>query len=205
LKSELVRPTLLKPGITLYLIRHGETDWNRDARYQGQRDVPFNATGRAQAQRQGEVLKPLMPALGDFDFVSSPLGRAVETMKLIRAALGLDAENFRTDAQIVELSYGHWEGQLAADLPMIDPAGLAQKTSDPFGWRPANGESYRDLQERVSAWLTTLEKDTVAVTHGGVSRVARGAIFGIEDALVPFLDVPQDKILKLRDATMSWL
>ena len=200
-----MRPTILKPGITLYLIRHGETDWNRDARYQGQRDVPLNAAGRAQAQRQGEVLKPLMPALGDFDFVSSPLGRAVETMKLIRASLELDAENFRTDAQIVELSYGHWEGQLAAELPMTDPAGLAQKTSDPFGWRPANGESYRDLQERVSAWLTMLEKDTVAVTHGGVSRVARGAMCGIEDALVPFLDVPQDKILKLRDATMSWL
>ena len=126
-------------------------------------------------------------------------------MKLIRASLELDAENFRIDAQIVELSYGHWEGQLAAELPMTDPAGVAQKTSDPFGWRPANGESYRDLQERVSAWLHDAREDTVAVTHGGVSRVARGAIFGIEDALVPFLDVPQDKILKLRDATMSWL
>jgi broad specificity phosphatase PhoE len=205
LKSGLVHPTLLRPGITLYLIRHGETDWNRDARYQGQRDVPLNATGRAQARRQGEVLKPLMPALGAFDFVSSPLGRAVETMQLIRAALELDPENFRTDAQIVELSYGHWEGQLAAELPDTDPTGVAQKTSDPFSWRPANGESYRDLQQRVSTWLATLEKDTVAVTHGGVSRVARGAILGIEDALVPFLDVPQDKILKLRDATMSWL
>jgi probable phosphoglycerate mutase len=205
LKSEPVRPTLLKPGITLYLIRHGETDWNRDARYQGQRDVPLNATGRAQAQRQGEVLKPFMPALADFDFVSSPLGRAVETMRVIRATLGLDAENFRTDPQIVELSYGHWEGRLAAELPQTDPTGLAQKTSDPFGWRPAHGESYRDLQKRVSAWVATLKRDTVAVTHGGVSRVARGAILGIEDALVPYLDVPQDKVLRLRDATMLWL
>ena len=145
-----MRPTLLKPGITLYLIRHGETDWNRDARYQGQRDVPLNATGRAQAQRQGEVLKPLMPALADFDFVSSPLGRAVETMKLIRAALGLDAENFRTDPQIVELSYGHWEGRLAAELPKTDPAGLAQKASDPFGWRPS---ARRELSRFAAARL----------------------------------------------------
>jgi probable phosphoglycerate mutase len=205
LTSEPLRAPPLKPGLTLYLIRHGETDWNREARYQGQRDVPLNETGRAQALRHGKVLKPLLPALTNFDFVSSPLCRAVETMRVIRTALGLDADSFRTDTQIIELSYGYWEGQLAAELPKADPRGLSGKMSDPFGWRPKDGESYRDLEERVSVWLRTLEKDTIAVTHGGVSRVARGAILGIDDARVPFLDVPQDKILKLRDATMSWL
>jgi broad specificity phosphatase PhoE len=205
LNSELPPTALLKPGLTLYLIRHGETDWNKEARYQGQRDIPLNETGRAQAKRHGEVLKTLMPALAAFDFVSSPLGRAVETMRLIRAALGLGAEDFRTDPHIMELSYGHWEGQLAAELPEKDPAGLAGKTSDPFAWRPTGGESYRDLQKRVSAWIAMLDKNTVAVTHGGVSRVARGAIFGVDVSLVPFLDAPQDKILRLRDGQMLWL
>ncbi len=54
-------------------------------------------------------------------------------------------------------------------------------------------------------WLEGLDRDTVAVTHGGVSRVARGAILGIESGLVPFLDVPQDRILILRDGAMTWL
>jgi probable phosphoglycerate mutase len=195
----------LKPGITLYLIRHGETDWNRDARYQGQRDIPLNDAGRAQARRHGEVLKSLMPGLAKFDFVSSPLGRAIETMQLIRATLGLDVNGYRTDRSIIELSYGHWEGRLASELPEKDPVGVAGKASDPFGWRPIGGESYRDLQQRVSAWLEALDQNTVAVTHGGVSRVARGALFDLDTDLVPFLEAPQDKILVLHDNSMGWL
>jgi probable phosphoglycerate mutase len=197
--------TRLKPGITLYLIRHGETDWNRDSRYQGQRDIAMNETGRAQARRHGNVLKSLMPGLGGFDFVSSPLARAIETMEIIRTELGLDAGSIRIDPAIIELSYGHWEGQLAAELPKNDPKGYAGKAADPFAWRPIGGESYADLQERVATWLAGLDRDTIAVTHGGVSRVARGALFGIAPDQVPFLDVPQDKILKLANGAMDWL
>ncbi|RUO97725.1 histidine phosphatase family protein [Hyphomicrobium sp.] len=195
----------LKPGVALYLIRHGETDWNREARYQGQRDIPLNSNGRAQAQRHGGILNASMPEIADFDFVSSPLQRAIETMQLIRAALGLDADDFRRVPDIAELSYGHWEGELAAELPAKDPEGFAGKNADPYGWRPRDGESYRDLEQRVSAWLAGLEKSTVAVSHGGVSRVARGALLGIDRALVPFLEVPQDKILRLSHGKMQWL
>jgi probable phosphoglycerate mutase len=195
----------LKPGLTLYLIRHGETDWNRDARYQGQRDIPLNETGRAQARRQGDVLKSVMPALAAFDFVSSPLVRAVETMQIMQAVLGLETGSYRTDASLVELSYGHWEGQLSSELPQRDPRGVAAKASDPFGWRPIDGESYCDLQKRIAAWLQGVQRDTVVVTHGGVSRVARGALLGIATNQIPFLEAPQDRILVLRDSTMTWL
>jgi broad specificity phosphatase PhoE len=195
----------LKPGLTLYLIRHGETDWNRESRYQGQRDIPLNNTGRAQARRHGGVLKALKPSIADFDFVASPLERAIDTMRLIRSALGLDPDGFRIAPEIAELSYGHWEGELAAELPAKDPDGVAGKLADPFGWCPRDGESYRDLEVRVSGWLRGLSANTVAVSHGGVSRVARGALLGIDRPIVPFLEVPQDKILKLSDSKMQWL
>ncbi|HET6389138.1 histidine phosphatase family protein [Hyphomicrobium sp.] len=195
----------LKPGITLYLIRHGETDWNREARYQGQRDIPLNETGIAQARRHGRVLKDIVPSIAEFDFVSSPLLRAMDTMRLARTALGLAPDDFRTAPEIQELSYGHWEGELAAELPAKDPEGVAGKSADPFGWRPHGGESYRDLEDRVSAWLGTLTRDTLAVSHGGVSRVARGALLGIDRAIVPFLEVPQDRILKLANGKMQWI
>lgn len=195
----------LKPGLTLYLIRHGETDWNREARYQGQRDIPLNETGRAQARRHGEILRSLMPSIAEFDFVSSPLERTVETMRIIRAAAGLDPEGFRLVPDLSELSYGHWEGELAAELPMKDPEGVAGKAADPYGWRPQGGESYCDLEIRTSNWLRSLSKNTIAVSHGGVSRVARGALLGIDRHIVPFLEVPQDKILKLADGRMQWI
>ena len=196
---------VLKSGITLYLIRHGETDWNSAQRYQGQRDIPLNETGRAQARRNGSVLKGLLPGITNLDYVSSPLSRAVETMELMRTEMGLDPSRYRRDARLLELHYGHWEGHLASALPEIDPAGVAAKARDPFGWRPAGGESYADLMARISIWLQSIDRDTVAITHGGVSRVARGAVLGLDTRNVPILDVPQDKILVLGDATMRWL
>ena len=198
------RPAL-KPGVTLYFVRHGETDWNKTARYQGQADIPLNETGRVQAQRNGEILRPLLPKIAEADFVSSPLGRAVETAKIVREALGLDPKAFRLEPQLMEVHYGHWEGHLASELAETDPQGVAAKALDPFGWRPTGGESYADLMDRIAAWLKTVERDTVAISHGGVSRVARGAVLGLATAEVPYLDVPQDKVLILRDGGMEWL
>ena len=89
----------------LYYIRHGETDWNREARLQGQRDIPINATGRAQARKCGELLKELFARdaidAGALDYVASPLGRARETMEIARAVLGLDRD-YRTDERLAE-------------------------------------------------------------------------------------------------------
>lgn len=197
--------SVLKPGVTLYLIRHGETDWNRAQRYQGQRDIPLNETGRAQARRNGLCLKARLPQIADADFVSSPLSRAIETMELLRQSMGLEPSAYRLDAQLLELHYGHWEGHLASTLVDIDPEGVAAKAKDPFNWRPRGGESYADLMKRVGVWLKSVEHDTVAITHGGVSRVARGAVLGHDTRAVPSLDVPQDKILVLRDQSMKWL
>jgi broad specificity phosphatase PhoE len=205
LRTKATDGPVLKPGVTLYLIRHGETDWNRAQRYQGQRDIPLNDTGRAQAQRNGTVLKDTLPAAAELDFVSSPLSRAIETMQILRMAMGLDAEAYQTDAQLLELHYGHWEGHLASTLADVDPVGVAAKALDPFAWRPTGGESYSDLMDRIKTWLATIEHDTVAVTHGGVSRVARGAVLKLDASDVPTLEVPQDRILVLRNGTMSWL
>ena len=197
-------PPSLRPGVTLYLIRHGETDWNRAQRYQGQRDIPLNGTGRVQARRNGATLRRILPALTETDFVSSPLSRAVETMELLRTEMDLDPRAYRVDARLLELNYGHWEGHLASSLHDIDPAGVEAKAKDPFAWRPNGGESYADLMARISPWLMTVDRDTVAISHGGVSRVARGAVLGLNTRDVPILEVPQDRILILRDGLMSW-
>src|SRR5690242_15191380 len=98
----------------VYFARHGETDWNRERRLQGQHDIPLNALGRVQASRCGEVLGELLErdgrAAADYEYVSSPLGRARETMELMRAAMDLDPGRYRTGARLMEMSFGRWEG-----------------------------------------------------------------------------------------------
>ena len=197
---------MLKAGVTLYYVRHGETDWNRAQRYQGQRDIPINATGRAQAKANGRLL---VAALGDhaahLDYVASPLKRASETMEILRAELGLDRRAYRTDDRLMEINYGSWEGQPWADMAVRDAAGYAARQADVWNWRPQSGESYQMLAERVGAWLAEVADDTVVVAHGGVSRALRAILFGLSAPEVMRLDVPQDRILVLQGSAMRWL
>ena len=109
----------MRPDVTIYFIRHGETEWNAEARYQGQADIPMNARGRAQAKRNGETLRPLLPKIANADYVASPLARARETMQIVRTVLGLPPDDFRIDDRLNEAHYGNWQGTLAADLPRV--------------------------------------------------------------------------------------
>jgi broad specificity phosphatase PhoE len=197
---------MLARGVTLYFVRHGETDWNRAQRYQGQRDIPLNATGREQAKRNGGVLRDLHggKALA-LDYVSSPLLRATETMEIIRRELDLQPQDYRTDARLAEIDYGHWAGQLWNELPVTDAEGFSARKADPWNWRPMDGESYHMLSDRVALWLKEVERDSVVVAHGGVSRVLRGLVLRLEVASIPTLEVPQDKVLIVNDGAARWL
>ncbi len=197
---------MLKPGITLYFVRHGETDWNAVRRYQGQTDTPLNDKGRGQATRNGRELgRVLADTAAGFDYVASPLMRTADTMRIIRREMGLDPEAFAREDLLKEINFGHWEGQIWDDLPNSDPEEFAARKANPYGWRPRNGESYEDLAARVGNWIASLERDTVAVSHGGVSRVVRGHILGLDWGEIHALDVPQDKILRLRRGEQAWL
>ena len=197
---------MLAPGITLYYVRHGETDWNLAQRYQGQQDIPLNATGRAQAAGNGRTLAQV---LGDrvaaLDFVASPLERARETMQIVRGELGLPPHAYRTDPRLAEINYGHWEGQLWAELPRTDPEGFAARKADTWNWQPIGGESYRLLSARVAGWLADVERDAVVVAHGGVMRVLRGLVQALEPTTIFSLPVPQDQVLVVEAGRVRWL
>ena len=195
----------MRTGVTIYFIRHGETDWNAQSRYQGQADVPMNETGRAQARRNGEALRALVPEIGGVHYVASPLLRARETMEILRTEMGLEPRDYALDERLKEIHYGHWQGIFANDLPQIDAPGIAERSRDTFRWRPKGGESYEDLMVRSVDWLGDVTADTVVAGHGGVSRVLRGHLYGLDAALVPELPVPQDRILVLRRDGMEWI
>jgi probable phosphoglycerate mutase len=189
---------------TIYFVRHGETDWNRARRYQGQTDVPLNDTGRAQAARNGEVLGRLLARREDIDFLASPLLRTFETMESVRTAMGLEPRPFRTDERLMEINFGHWEGCAWDDLPSIDPEGFAARLADPWSWTPRGGESYERLHQRVATIIDELQKPTVMVAHGGVSKVLRGHLLGLKPDEISRLEVPQDRVLIIEDGTARW-
>ena len=162
------------PRHTLYFARHGETDWNRERRLQGQHDIPLNALGRTQSSRCGAILRDLLAPAGgsasDYDYVSSPLGRARETMELMRAELGLPPQHYRTDARLMEMSFGRWEGYTFAELQARESQGLAARERDKWGFVLPGGESYAQLVLRVGDWYAGVDRDTVVAAHGGVCR-----------------------------------
>lgn len=197
---------MLAAGVTLYYIRHGETDWNLAQRYQGQRDIPLNAKGRTQAARNGRaLLEKLGPEAEALDFVASPLARARETMEVARREMGLAPHAYRVDTRLSEINYGHWEGQFWHELPNLDPEGFAARGEDRWGWQPRGGESYSMLSDRVALWLADMKHDAVVVSHGGVSRALRGLVLRLTSADIPELEVPQDKVLVLRSGAANWL
>ncbi len=197
---------MLRPGVTIYFVRHGETDWNLAQRYQGQRDIPLNATGRAQAARNGRALAlTLGREVGALDYVSSPLVRARETMEIMRREIGLPPDDYRVDDRLREINYGYWEGELWGELSVKDPQGFAAREADRWGWQPRGGESYRELSERVAGWLGEIERDVVVTAHGGVMRVLCGLSGALEPAEIFRLDVPQDKVLVIEAGRTHWL
>jgi probable phosphoglycerate mutase len=195
------------PPPLLYYIRHGETDWNREGRLQGQRDIPINARGRSQASHSGGILRDLFardavdPA--QFDYVSSPLGRARETMQLMRTALGLDAGAFRLDSRLIEVSFGHWEGSTTEELRQRWPDAVEARERDKWGFTPPEAESYATMSLRVHDWYQALARSTVAVAHGGTLRglIVQLGIASAEEA--PFLDIGQGVVYAIRPGSMS--
>jgi len=199
--------TRLPPAnVTLYYIRHGQTNWNREGRMQGQIDQPLNDTGRAQAARNGGALKA---ALGDraeqFDFVCSPLQRTRETMEIARRTMQLDPPAYRLDKRLLEISFGDWEGKTMPEINAYDPDGHAARNADKWGWAPPGGESYEMLFERVGDWLADVQRDSVIVSHGGIMRVLRKHLEELDPQIVPHMKAPQDKVMVYRDGIISWI
>jgi len=182
----------------LFYIRHGETDWNVAGRLQGRRDIPLNANGRAQAMHCGEVLRDLLSrtarSAADLDYVSSPLGRARETMELARLPLGLPSDGYRVDERLAEISFGDWEGFTIAQLRMRDSQRIAAREHDKWHFVPPSGESYKAVSVRMRDWFENLTRDTVAVAHGGTARGLIACLGIAKPAAAPLIDIEQGVI-----------
>jgi len=191
----------------IYYIRHGQTAWNAEGRFQGSQDIPLNALGREQAAHAGGILKDLMTRHGraplDFGFVSSPLGRARSTMEFVRTRLGLPPGDYALDDRLREIGFGHWEGTTLQQQEASHPELFAQRLVDKWDVPPPGGESYAEVTLRVRDWVAGLTGDTVAVAHGGTAR-ALMVVLGVETiAGAADLPIEQGAVYVFRDGALA--
>lgn len=192
------------PG-RLFLVRHGETDWNREGRLQGGQDIPLNALGRMQAEEAGNRLRALSPDFARLDYVSSPMERARDTMTILRRELGLPPDDFRIDERLRELTFGAWEGFTWREIRKSERELAQARERDKWGFVPPGGESYRMLAERVRPALEALAPDTVLVSHGGVARAVLALIGAVDTIEAARVEIWQGKILVVEGGKATWM
>lgn len=158
----------------LYLVRHGETDWNRAHRIQGSSDIPLNDTGRAQAERTGRLL-----ARRQWDAIySSPLSRALETATIVGGHINLGAPELI--AELAERNYGDAEGLTGRELDERYPGSM-----------PVPGRETRaEVAERAMPALLRIatagtDRRVIVTTHGGVIRTVLLALNAPVDRGIP--------------------
>lgn len=154
--------------LNLFVIRHGETEWNTQKRMQGRLDSDLTEKGKKDAQALGERLKGT-----DFvRIISSPSKRTLATAKLV---MGGRPQLIETDERLMEIHLGDWQGKVEKDIENEYPDQFQAYWNEPASFVGVSGESFFDVKERLSAILSELEKATptgnvLVVTHGVVLK-----------------------------------
>jgi broad specificity phosphatase PhoE len=196
--------------VLIYVVRHGQTDWNAERRLQGQKDIPLNAIGREQARLNGIDLAEILKVEGiAFDFVASPLTRTRQTMEIMRTAMGIDPRGYRTDERLVEVSFGDWEGFTLKELKATQRDRVSERNLNKWDFIPPgdDAESYEIMSWRSASWLNSVDKPTVCVTHGGVIRSLFKMIGDVPKHEAAEGEIWQDRILKIDTAErlIGWI
>ena len=185
---------------TLFLVRHGQTDWNAQRRWQGHADPPLNDAGRAEAR----ALAKRLAGTGLKRVYASDLARARETAEIVGAALGLPVE---IDARLREVDVGEWSGLTMAEIEERFPEGLERRRAGGTGW--AQGEQFEAMGERVLEALRDIAardsgESALVVTHGGPIRAVATAVRGHVDGWVHAGNCDWD-VIAIEAGRMRWL
>lgn len=185
----------------LYLLRHGETTWNRAGRLQGQLDAPLTRLGVAQVDAVGRTLASMLGGTR-FRLVASPLGRARQSAAIVAEHLGIDYWAIEWDDRLKEITLGDWDGAPGwSALDRAHPEEARKRDADPWTYRYPNGESTQDVQDRLRPFLAECRAAGgvhVVVAHGVVNKVMRGLYLGLTRDQTFALDRPQDAFHRLQ-------
>jgi probable phosphoglycerate mutase len=190
----------LEAGLTLYFARHGQTQANLQKRFSGNKDTPLTPLGLEQAAQVGHILKRELGDASGYQFISSPLARAVMTMKIARQVMGLPAEGFATDNRLKEIDLGVWDQLTDQEARALSPVLFEQRGNDKWHVRVPGGENYAEVAARISDWVQELKSDTIAISHGATTRILRGLLAGLDWRAMSSLDEPQGVVFRVTGA-----
>jgi broad specificity phosphatase PhoE len=183
----------------IYLVRHGQTEFNRQRRHHGHTDSPLTALGKHQAHRAGQLLKGLADP-SDVAIWSSPLGRAAHTATIIAQELGVTAP-IVFDPDLREIGMGSAEGLLDAELPGLRSRPGCGNGSSSMTTTAPDGETLAALALRLDRALRQVHAHAagsrIVVTHGVAARVIRGNRLGLDAAEAMRLEAPQDAMFRI--------
>lgn len=172
----------------LFLLRHGQTEWNVQGRMQGRRDSPLTALGIAQARRQARIVGDLLAARPDLALYASPLGRARDTARIV-----FDGIPPTYDERLAEIDVGRFTGHRIEDMRLKFPDLFPP---DRLGWydRTPGGEDFAALARRTRAFLDGLGGPAVIVTHGITLRMLRLIAMGLPMGAIGRMAVRQGAV-----------
>ncbi len=193
---------MIEPNPPIYFARHGETDWNREQRIQGQIDTVLNDTGHRQSDVLARGLRSHLGGGAGVTFVASPLMRARQTMGYVARAFDVTESAVRIEPSLLELSFGVWEGRYFRELK--SDAAYPREPLERYRWRPADGESYADGMERLRQWIGRLDGPTVIVSHGAIGRCLIALVSDLTPPETLTQPTPQGFFCRLKDGRIEW-
>lgn len=178
----------------IYLIRHGETVWNRAARLQGHKDTPLTLKGIKQARSLGFALRKVLKNKTPSFFYSSPIGRAKQTASIISDIIDFDVERMEYKSSLKEITFGDWDGLNMQEILTQYKTSWEKRKSDRWNTSPPNGESFQEAKKRITPILNeiAIQQDVVIVSHGSLNKIIRGCWCSLSDVETLALDEPQD-------------
>jgi broad specificity phosphatase PhoE len=166
----------------LHLVRHGQTDWNLEGRWQGQADVALNDQGREQAQQSAEKLRPV-PLVAIY---SSDLIRAAETARAIAV---VNPAPLVLEPRLREIHQGEWQGLLVEEIKARYAEAFQQRRANPLTMASPGGETTQQVRQRALAALSDL---LVKHPQGNVAVVSHGYILAV--LITHFHNIPFERV-----------
>ena len=185
----------------IYVLRHGQTQFNSERRLQGQCDSALTEKGTEQAHNVGAKLGEHLVG-SDYKLYSSPLGRAIQTAHIVCEQLGYAKEYLIEDARLQEFGLGQWEQKCLTDLEDEFPDLLKSRE-----WilSAPESESYDAVKSRLLHWLSDAPEshDLVVVSHGLTGMVLRGILLDMKYEDIWHQDLPQDAFFVIENGAIT--